>query len=251
VDLTIVAPSVAQVPDWLSNVLANERVYQEVIEEIQRFRGYVYVQDKAIPSSALDEQGRHYSEYDYRAWHIIFRERRQELCGAIRVGLVDYGDYGDTEESDPLQVLQFLSHIPSDTKAPLETAVRRFLDNCRTLAPSICEPGAWAVAEDVRKSRVAPILAASIWSLGRVMGGGIGVATATTRHGSADILKKMGGFDLFLNGMPLVPFYDSYHQCYIELIGFDSDYLNPRLEPTVAEVQDYISNLPIITTDAM
>ena len=247
VDLTIVAPSVTQIPEWLPNVLVNDGMYQEVIGEIQRFRGGVYVQDKAIPANALDDLGRHYSDYDYRAWHVLFRDRRQDLCGAIRVGLVSYGDI---EGIDHLQVLEFLSHMPSDKKAPLETAVRKFLDNCKTLVPSICEPGAWAVSADVRKGRLAPVLAASIWSLLRVVGGAAGVATATTKHGSANILKKMGGFDLFLNGMPLVPFYDSYHQCYIELIGFDSDYLNPRLEPTVAQVQDYMSTLPIITTDA-
>jgi hypothetical protein len=246
VDLTVVAPSVAHVPEWLSNALVNDAMYQNMIDEIQRFRGNVYVHDKAIPASSLDKEGRHYSDYDYQAWHIIFRDRREDLCGAIRVGLVSCTD---TDVED-LQVLRFLAKMPDDQRTPLEAAVRGFLGNCRLLQPSICEPGAWAVAEDVRKGRLAPVLAASIWSLLRVVGGASGVATATTRHGSADILKKMGGFDLILNGVPLVPFYDSYHACYMELVGFDSSYLNPRLEATVTEVQEYMGLLPIITRGA-
>lgn len=248
VNLTVVAPTAAHIPAWLKNVLADEEVYTDTIDDIQRFRGYVYVQDKAIPSSALDEQGRHNSEYDYYAWHIILRDRRQELCGAIRVGVVPYEEGG--KPPDTLQILQYLARLPSERKDPMEEAVRQFLNTCHTLQPNICEPGAWAVAEDVRKGRLAPVLAASIWSLLRAVGGAAGVATATTRHQSADILRKMGGFELFRNGEALPPFYDPFHNCLIEIVGFDSGYLNPRLEATVAEVEAYINDLPIITRPA-
>lgn len=248
VDLTVVAPSSAHVPEWLTNVLVNEGMYRNLVDEIQRFRGYVYVKDKAIPSSSLDEQGRHYSEYDFRAWHIVLRDRRQELCGAIRVGLMPWTRINDISD---LQVVQYLARLSAgnDEKATLQTVVRNFLENCRTIQPTVWEPGAWAVSEDMRRSRLAPVLAASIWSLGRAIGGAAGVSTATTRHGSSEILKKMGGFELAFNGAPLPPFYDTYHECFIELVGFDSDYLNPRLETTVTEIQDYIKGLPIITRE--
>ena len=245
VNLTVVAPSADRIPEWLPNVLVDEGVYSDTIDDIQRFRGYVYVQDKAIPTSALDTQGRHVSEYDYHAWHLILRDRRQDLCGAIRVGIVAYG--AENRNMDDLQIVQYLSRMTPEGKAPLETSVMAFLNRCYSLQPSICEPGAWAVAEDVRKGRLAPVLAASIWSLLRAVGGAAGVATATTRHQSSEILRKMGGFELFADGLPLPAFYDAHHDCLIELVGFDSGYLNPRLEATVLEVEEYINDLPIIT----
>lgn len=244
ITLTVVAPSMANIPEGL-NAIADQGLYGDLIDEIERFRGLIYVQDNAIPASALDEKGRHHSEYDYEAWHLVLRDRQQALWGAIRVG-VHLQTVRATQLED-LQIDKFLSRLPSEVKEPLVTAVQAFICNSRSLYPTFFEPGGWAIAEDGRKGALAPVLAGSIWSLARAVGGGTGVAAATTRHQSAGILKKMGGFEIFFDGSPVPPFYDPYHDCYMELVGFDSTSLNSRLEGTVAHIEEYIRSLPIIT----
>ena len=244
ITLTAIAPSTETIPEGF-NTIVHQGLYGDLIDEIQRFRGLIYARDGAIPDGTLDEQGRHYSDYDYEAWHLVLRDRRQALWGVIRVGV--YLHKPRTTLLEELQLHTFLSRLSPEVKAPLVAAVEAFIYNSRPLSPVFFEPGGWAIAEDGRKGTLGPVLVASLWALGRALGGGTGLAAATKRHQSADILKKMGGFEIFIEGSPVEPFYDYYHDCLMELVGFDSTSLNPRLAGTVAHIEEYIRSLPIIT----
>jgi hypothetical protein len=246
VNLTIIAPSAEKIPDCLPHYIPDEGLRRKLVDEVQRFRGRIFVQDNSLPASALDAQGRHNMPYDDEAWHLLVWDRYQNVCGAMRVGI--HLQKHRPVRLEDLQISKFLAHLPTATRSLVEGAARAYLRRIRSPSPFF-EPGGWVIAENARKSTLASVLAAAVWSLGRAVGGSAGLSMATMKNNSASILKKMGGFELFSRGVPLAPFFDPYHGSQMELIGFDPSYLNPRLEATVAEIQEFINVLPIITGD--
>src|SRR5215831_7083307 len=57
------------------------------VSEVQRFRGRVYVEDGAIPAGELDEEGRHYQEFDFENYHLCLRDAEQRIRGCFRLRL--------------------------------------------------------------------------------------------------------------------------------------------------------------------
>src|SRR5215468_3893101 len=68
---------------------SNPAEHMAAISEVQRFRGRVYVADGAIPTSALDEEGRHYQEFDFENYHLCLRNSDGEIGGCIRIRVHD------------------------------------------------------------------------------------------------------------------------------------------------------------------
>lgn len=119
----------------------------ELVEQVQRFRGSIYIADGAIPK--LDN-GRHIEALDETSYHLVFFRQ-----GEIKACLRYQRDY------------------------------RNGAGRARL--------GGWAVAPELRGTRVGVRLALAAVRLAEQLGDQSGEARATTRHGSADILKKLGG----------------------------------------------------------
>jgi hypothetical protein len=76
--------------------------------------------------------------------------------------------------------------------------------------------GAWAVAEDYRNTRVAVRLVLECFHLAGRLGDTTGIATATTRHGSAEILQRLGG-------RLLARYWDETYRCEMVRLEFTID----------------------------
>ena len=85
------------------------------------------------------------------------------------------------------------------------------------------------------------------YSLGQLCGNALGVSTATARNGSAIILKRLGGRSVVVDDSELLPYYDPIYNCEMELLRFDSRKPNPRYEPWVSELRDYLTTTRVIT----
>ena len=70
---------------------SNLAEHRAAISEVQRFRGRVYAADGAIPASALDEQGRHYQEFDFENYHLCLRNLEGQVRGCLRLRLHEPG----------------------------------------------------------------------------------------------------------------------------------------------------------------
>lgn len=73
--------------------------------------------------------------------------------------------------------------------------------------------GGWAVAPELRGTRVGVRLALEAVRLAEKLGDQSGIATATTRHHSADILKRLGG-------KLLARYWDRNYGCEMEYLEF-------------------------------
>ena len=73
--------------------------------------------------------------------------------------------------------------------------------------------GGWAVAAELRGTRAAVRIALEAVRLAERLGDQSGVAKATVRHGSADILRKMGGRLIFR-------YWDADYGCEMDFLEF-------------------------------
>jgi hypothetical protein len=82
--------------------------------------------------------------------------------------------------------------------------------------------------------------------MARLLGGCIGVTTATERHCSASILRRIGGQPLMTQGIEIPRYFDSRFDCEMEILRFDSARPNPRFERWIEELKSYLSGVPVI-----
>ena len=92
------------------------------------------------------------------------------------------------------------------------------------------EVGGWAVSERSRCTSEGLVLALAGYSLGRICGGCLGITTATVRHCSSSILRRLGGAPLAADGAPVPSYYDSRYGCEMEILRFDSRRPNPKIQ---------------------
>jgi hypothetical protein len=80
----------------------------------------------------------------------------------------------------------------------------------------------------------------------RRLGGCIGLATATVRHSSAGILRRIGLTPLTVDGVELPSYWDPHYQCEMEALRFDSDLPSPKYARAIDELSYRMEFAPVI-----
>lgn len=81
------------------------------------------------------------------------------------------------------------------------------------LGDGVARIGGWCVSSKFRATRVALDLALAPFRLAAQLGDTVGICTATTRHGSAKILRRLGG-------KVIATYYDSTYGCEMQRLEF-------------------------------
>jgi hypothetical protein len=238
--LGVVAPQSGKLPATFANVCPDAALHAALIDEIQRFRGRIYLADGAIPADALDEQGRHWTPVDRESWHLVLVDGSASVCGCMRA--IPHPSGGQRSELNLREVIARLGE-GADRYAG---ALRAFVANAHRVGRGVLELGGWAMADGSRNSTRGPILALACWSLGQALGGYLGVGVAARRNQSADILRRLGGFPLADEQGPLPGFYDAYHRGELEPLGFDYYHAAPEYEPTVLEIREFLRHALVV-----
>ena len=239
--LTVIGPQSGPIPDVLANVCPNTRSYEEMIDEIQRFRGSIYREDGAIPASVLDAKGRHRTVFDYSSWHFLLLKEGTRIAGCMRATF-----HPSSTPVSNLKLHEMITRMSEEQEKCYRAAIQSFLTEACESGRNVLEAGGWAVAKELRHSRVASVLALASYSLARLLGNCLGIGSAARRNHSADILRRLGGFSLTYQGAELVPFYDVHHQGEIELLWFDCCQVQETYEQTVKDIEDYLQDTRII-----
>jgi hypothetical protein len=108
------------------------------------------------------------------------------------------------------------------------------------------EVGGWAVAEDYRRTLEPLRIILATYALLELLGGCVGVATATSRHSSATMLRRIGLHSLQSDGVDLPPYYDPQYSCEMEVLRFDSRYPNPKYREWVDQLASYLIAAPVV-----
>src|SRR5579872_5624370 len=80
----LLQPSRHSVPKHFKVLDVCNRRYDDLLAEMQRFRGRVYASDGAVRASELTADGRHRLAVDDRSWHILSLNDQGQVCGCLR-----------------------------------------------------------------------------------------------------------------------------------------------------------------------
>jgi hypothetical protein len=214
----------------------------DAISEVQRFRGRVYFADSAIPASALDEKGRHSQDFDFENYHLCLRKLDGRIVACLRMRL-----HERAAEVRDLWLHDLITRMHPELTESCYAALNSLFELSKRDNVRIGEVGGWAVDAEFRNQRVSTLLPIAGWSLYQLIGDALVVASATTRHHSSAILKRIGGFALMLEDEQLPSFMDDFHGCEMELLGFDSRRPDPKYKKLVAELKELLlSKVPSV-----
>jgi hypothetical protein len=125
-------------------------------------------------------------------------------------------------------------------------AINLELARARTDGMGYAEVGGWAVAEEGRCTSEGLLLALAAYSLGRMLGGSLGMTTATVRHSSSTILRRLGGSPLEADGEMVKPYFDPRYQCWMELLRFDSRRPSPKYVDLIELLKEKLTDVLVI-----
>jgi hypothetical protein len=218
----LLAPALALVPLSFTAAETNRNAYIALLTRLQRLRGRLYLEDGAIESWQLTADGRHIVPNDERSWHLLAIEK-EEVMGCARLQV-----YPPSVNFADLTVAQSAqAHCPVWGLA-LRRSVAAKLYTAQAENLRFLEPGGWALTPELRGTTEALRIALGSYALGELLGGCLGLSTATVRHRSASMLRRLGGRPLEWEGQILPPYYDPGYRCEMEVVSFDSRAPHPR-----------------------
>jgi hypothetical protein len=245
----LLAPELAAAsfrPPVFAHSNTNPKLHRRLLAGAQRLRGRVYLRDGAIHPSQLSTEGRYIQDVDSESWHLLTIDSHGRVAACIRYRALPpdatYDDLG-IRETFAAQTDRFARRV--------RRAVETELAKASHFGFTFVELGGWVVSEELRCTSEAIRMLLVMYALSQSLGGAIAISTATTRHSSSSILRRIGGTSLGERDGELPPYYDSSYGCEMELLAFDSRRPNPRYTGWVREFREALHNIPLISPSAL
>lgn len=223
--------------DWINDSDA----YEARLKEMQRLRGGIYLEDGAIIRSALSDDGSHRLVGDELSWHILALDEDGAVQGCVRSlphpPSVRYRD---------LAVRHAAQEMGVQWSWPLRRAIESQVELAQELSVDFFEVGGWAIAKKLRCTASVLYSALGAYALAQLLGGGVGFATATVRHRSSEILKRIGGRPLKLGDRSVPPYYDPQYACKMEALSFDSRSPNAAFSRKISLLKELLRSVSVL-----
>jgi len=215
--------------------------HRRLLADAQRLRGQIYVGDGAIQPWELSADGRHIQPADALSWHLLKVDEHDSVTACIRYRAhrpgVSYSDLA-------------VSQSAAARSALVREAIQTELACASEGGFDYVELGGWAISEQMRCSAEALRMLLTIYALGQLMGGVLGITTATTRHHSSSILRRIGGRPLTARGRDVPAYFDPHYNCEMELLRFDSTSPNTHYAGLMRECRDALLELPVVSQES-
>lgn len=241
----ILAPVSANLRMAAASFADSSTSHEQMLMQMQRLRGGIAVREGALQASQLTSDGRDASHVDHLAWHLLTLDRDGSVGGCVRM-LVHPRK---TAFESLLLSQSALARCPERGPA-LRSAVESEIAGAESAGAAVIEIGGWVLTESMRCSAEAVRLALGVWAWGRMIGGAVGIATATVRNHSACILNRIGGSPLKHCGEPIPKYFEPKYGCDIQILRFDSDSYRLRYQPTVDTLCAEFHRSPVLTANA-
>ncbi len=239
--LVVLAPSSCRIPRVFRCVDVDPRLRLDLLAEMQRFRGGVYLSDGAILPGQLTRDGRHSLPIDESSWHVLTLRSNGSVCACLR-----FLEQTPSRRFDDLWV-RHAALMRSPVWAPrLKRAVETEMAQARNARLSFGEVGGWAISPDRRRTMEPLRTILATYGLLELLGSCLGIATATRRHDSAPILRKIGLSPLVIDGTEVPSYFDPGYRCEMEVLRFDSRFPNPKFRDWVDELSSFLASAPVI-----
>jgi hypothetical protein len=244
--LMILAPQGAGVSPSAVSVVRDKTMHASLLGEMQRLRGRVALREGAITASMLDSSGGHRMQGDEKSWHLLRVRNDGRIAGCARI-LVH-----------PRDVTFSRLRIASSSAArcpiwarDVHHAVESELTHARLNRLAVIEPGGWVIDEDLRGSCEAVSIAIGAFAWAQILDDCIGFLTATSKHGSATILRRLGARNLQAHGQAIPGYFEKAWGCNAELLRFDTNSFNPRFEAALVSARRQLSTSLVFSAESV
>ena len=244
--IVFLAPSDATALDTFPNVEVDGERHDALLRDMQRFRGGIYRKDGAIQPQQLTLDGRHQTTEDESSWHMLLMDDQKRVDGCVL-----YREHDSDVTIDQLRVKQCPLAEDPEWRPTFLSAIGGELDRARSEGLKYVEVGGWAVSEKSRRTAGSLALALAVYGFSRRGAGTLAMTTATFRHCSAKILKRLGGARFEVDGATLPPYYDPRYRCLMELLRFDSRHPNPQYAGLINRIEDTLDKVRVIARPAV
>lgn len=241
-DLVLVAPPDAKVGDGLNNVTVDAFQHQQLIREMQRLRGRIYVEEGNVTQQQLTPDGRHQTDEDEKGWHLLMTDGH----GRVRSCAL-YVLYENTASLADLRVRHcpLVQHPEWTTR--VKGAVESEIARARRAGLRFAELGGWAIAKERRGTPEGLMMALGTYGLARILGGALGITTANVAHSCSSILRRLGGSFLEFDGSTIPSYFEPRYNAMIDLLRFDSRCPNTKYANLIEIVKEQLANVTVIT----
>ena len=240
-ELLVLKPQAAPQRSCFGRVTYDGDRHAELLREMQRLRGRVYLEDGAVDQTQLTSDGRHILSCDYHSWHLlVMRDDRVEGC-------IRYRTYPYTLPFQQMSVAHSGPARCASVGPCLRAAVEREIRSARQQGVAFGEVGGWALDKKLRGSTAALRMILATYSLSQLLGDAIGLSTATLRNSSAMILSRLGGMPFVVDNTELPPYYDPQYRCEMSLLKFDSRAPSPKYRDGVAQHRTHLLNSLVVS----
>jgi hypothetical protein len=212
-----------------------------LVRELQKLRGHIYLKEGALERHQLSPDGSHRAPEDEKSWHLLMLNPQGRVSACVW-----YREHHNHVYFDRLRVRNCALARTDGWRDLLWKAVELEIARARRDDLRYAEVGGWAVAEDSRRTCEGVLLALAVYSLGRISGGAIGMTTATARHRSSSMLRRIGGRRLEVDGVVVPPYYDPSYRCVMEILRFDSREPSASFGHLIERLREKLAHIPVI-----
>jgi hypothetical protein len=216
-------------------------LYENILREMQRFRGHVYVSEGNLTSGELTPDGRHFQRADYNSWHLLTIDERGSVAACSRLVFPQT----DARFFELLVSNCALAHSKRWGSA-LRAAVEEEMRSAQQEKKQFAELGGWAVIRDLRCSTEAVRMVLAGYALGQAVGGVRGISTVDVCNHSSSILRRIGGIPLRVGKTELPSFYEPQYRRDLEVLRFDSSQPNQRYADHIRHCREALESVPVI-----
>ena len=216
-ELVLLAPRDSFIPTSFTRCSADRHRHARWLRETQKVRGSIYLADGALQASQLSPDGRHVQASDEDSWHLLAVNGNGEVQGCAR-----YRHLTGNVGFDDLAVRDSWLARCAEWGPSMRAAVELVIGRAKQRGTAFAEVGGWAIVPEKRCTAEALRIALATFSLAQTLGGCVGISTATERHRSSSILRRIGGRSLEVGGTELPAYYDPQYGCRMEVLRFDS-----------------------------
>jgi hypothetical protein len=239
--LVLVAPLQVSGFDSFKNVTNDTTRNRQLIREMQRLRGSIYLDEGNVKRHELTSDGRHQTAEDDKSWHLLMTDEK----GRVRSCAL----YLEHEDPSSVQDLR-LKNCPlvkrAESRHKVKFAIESAMTEARGAGLRFAELGGWAISKDRRGSPEGLMMALATYGLSRMLGGAIGITTANVAHSCSSILRRLGGSYLEFEGSAIPSYFDPKYNTEIDLLRFDSRYPSPKYAELIEMVMGKLANVAVI-----
>jgi hypothetical protein len=239
INFKILAPSQGEVPDAFSRIRGCRAEHERLLSDVQRLRGDAYRECGPTIAAQLSPDGRHQQAIDPGSWHLILEDGDGHVVGCSRYREIKHGFQQTGASHSAIASCQKYGQL-------LRLEVENEISFARRRNMQYGEAGGWALRPEIRCSTAAINSVLMTFALAQQLGGGLGITTATTRHHSSTILKRLGGRPL--DGIPA--YYDPAYECVMEIIHFDSATLGSQYAARMERFRAQVLQAEVICPDS-